>query len=82
MSADEDFVDETRYGFRWGPFTVERCASIERHKGEGLFRILKCYVGGDREPGGPGEKRREVLEIYVSPTGRSVRVFRDGEELR
>ena len=78
QSQTDDFVDETRYGFRWGPLTVERCASIRR--GKGRSRVFKCYVGGPREPGEPG-KRREVLEIYVSDTGRSVRVFRGGKEL-
>jgi hypothetical protein len=75
--AGEAVMDEgsTQYGFLWGPIEVERMATFavgkdpsRRNRVIGLY----TYVNGER-------KLR--LEICVSPTGRSVRVWRDGEEL-
>lgn len=60
--------NEDRYGFRWGPVVISRWASFQRPNGH-------CRVLGIRPDRGP------ALEVYVSPTGRSVRVFRDGKEL-
>lgn len=61
-------VTSTEYGFQWGPATVERLAVCER--GNGLYRVLQISTG------------RRRLDVYISPTGRSVRVFSDGRELR
>lgn len=60
----------TQHGFTWGPMLVERWASFPRSS-RGKTRVI-----GIRTPGG------HVLNVYVSPTGRSVRVFRDGKELQ
>jgi len=57
----------TDYGFQWGPATVER-ASLIRRQG-GMYRVLQITAGG------------HLLNIYISPTGRSLRVFKDGKEL-
>lgn len=58
----------TEFGFEWGPAVVERIAAIERS--HGCYRILRVatdYV---------------QLEIYISPGGRKLRIFRNGEELK
>ena len=60
----------TEYGFVWGAAEVERMASLP-----GGSRVIAVYTE-------VGNKRKRRLEIYVSPTGRSVRVWRDGKELR
>ncbi len=57
----------TEFGFEWGPVLVERVAAIERP--HGCTRILR--VASDRVQ----------LEIYISPAGHKLRVFRNGEEL-
>lgn len=62
--------DEDRYGFRWGPLIVQRTASLHRGK-QGEWRVLTLKTDAGR-----------TLDVYVSPTGRSVRVFDRGEELR
>jgi hypothetical protein len=54
---------ETQYGFRWGVTDVIRYAEI----GDGSIAI-GIEVNG---------KRRAT--VYVSPTGRSVRVFAPGK---
>ena len=64
--------EPSRYGFSWGPIDVERMASFPRDGGE--CRVIGVYTGA-------GDQRKRRLEIYVSPTGRSVRVWRDGVEL-
>lgn len=61
--------NEDEYGFRWGPVVVQRYAEFQRPKGE-LCRVLG--IESDAAP---------TLHIYVSPTGRSVRVYRNGKEL-
>lgn len=59
----------TRYGFRWGPVKVERVAAIKR--GAGTYRVLRlATVSG------------QVLDIYISPEGRRVRVFRKNKEMK
>jgi len=65
----------TEYGFTWGPVEVERMATFpvgddrsRRNRVIGIYTTVK------------GERKRR-LEIYVSPTGQSIRVWRDGEEL-
>lgn len=57
----------TTYGFQWGPATVERLAAIDR-SGR-VSRVLQIAAG------------RHQLTVYISPTGRSLRVFKDGREL-
>ena len=54
----------TSYGFAWGPLMVQRSGTIDR--GRGPCRILELSTPNKR------------LNIYVSPTGRSLRVF-DGK---
>lgn len=68
MSRPES-PDEEQYGFRWGPVVVQRTASYDRGSGE--CRILRVIP----DVGPP-------IELYISPTGRSVRVFRDHVELK
>ena len=70
MSEDNGY--EHQYGFSWGPIDVRRLASIKRDGG--LARVLGIYRGR-------GDDRKMELEIYVSPTGRSIRVFRGNVEL-
>lgn len=74
--SDWDIDGDTQYGFKWGPVAVERLAEFPRSGGQckvmGLYRV-KGPTRADME---------QVLEIYVSPTGRSVRVFRNGKELK
>lgn len=60
----------TQYGFTWGPIEVERMTAFEFRAGRGVSRSLKVAT-----PYG-------AVNVYVSPTGRSIRVFRDGKELR
>lgn len=55
-------------GFEWGPLVVERTMQIERKTG--TSRVLHLTTPFGR------------YEVYVSPTGRSVRFFHDGKELR
>lgn len=54
------------YGFEWGPIQVTRAGCIERRAGK-LHRIITV------------ETPYETLNIYVSPAGKSVRVFRTGK---
>ena len=61
-----DVGDATAYGFTWGPITVTRMALLP-----GDRRVLGIDVNG-----------RLALEIYVSRTGKAVRVFRGGRELK
>lgn len=67
MATDE----QTRFGFKWGQIEVARLASFVRREGKGATRILRVKTEAGKE-----------IEIYVSPTGRSLRVFRDGKELK
>jgi hypothetical protein len=55
-------IELTQYGFEWGPMTVTRYAQMPNGS-----RVVGIEVDGKR-----------VLEVYVSATGRSVRVFRKG----
>lgn len=61
----------TDYGFDWDQVNVERLASIKRKASDPhsdkIIRIRTKY---------------RTLEIYVSPTGRSVRVWRDHKEIK
>lgn len=64
-----DQIDE--YGFTWGPIKVTRVTQVERRRGAGNTRVLQVLTATG-----------VTLNIYVSPTGRSVRVFRGGKELK
>ncbi len=57
------------YGFTWGPARVERLMAFRRRTG--LARVLRVSTAF------PGQD----IEIYISPSGRSVRVFRGAQEL-
>lgn len=61
-------MTSTEYGLQWGPVTVQRAATFERSNG--TYRVLEISTSARR------------VSVYISPTGRSVRVFRDGQELR
>ena len=61
--------NEDDFGFRWGPITVQRYAQLNDRNGP--IRVL-----------GIESDKASTLHIYVSPTGRSVRVFRNGKELK
>lgn len=66
---------DTRFGFKWGPVAVERLADLPRDGG-------RCRVIGVYRVEGPNrEGLDKILEIYVSPKGQSVRVWRGGKEL-
>jgi hypothetical protein len=61
-----DHTDDD-YGFVWGPATVTRLSTIPSGKGE-------LYVLGV-------DSEHHAVQVSVSRTGRSVRVWRDGKEL-
>lgn len=58
-----------QFGFEWGPINVTRAAHWSPSKGREAF-VIRVETSA-----GP-------LDIYASKTGRSLRVFRDGKELR
>jgi hypothetical protein len=58
----------TQYGFRWGPLEVMRLAEFPRAKDK------TCYVLGIRTDAGT------YIDVYVSDTGRSIRVYSDSHE--
>jgi len=60
---------EHRYGFQWGQVNVERMADWP----DGYKTLSIRPSGGTHKQG---------IQIHVSPKGRSIRVFRNGEELR
>lgn len=60
-------VSETDYGFKWGSMEVTRILSHEGYKAVTV---------------GPVDDPDRSVEIYVSPKGKSVRVFRKGMELK
>lgn len=59
--------DEERYGFRWGPLVVERVATFPAKKGETHVIRIKTDAG-------------KAIDVYASPTGRSIRVFSENKE--
>ncbi|MGH3447222.1 MAG: hypothetical protein ACRDP4_06325 [Nocardioidaceae bacterium] len=61
-----DYGHLTDYGFTWGPMEVERSILIPEGAREITVKV--------------NDKRRVC--VYVSRTGRSVRVFKDGTELK
>ena len=63
---------ETQHGFEYGAATVERIMSYERGKGKGRWVVIGIKPTGDE---------KHSVEVYVSPKGRSVRIFCNGKEL-
>jgi hypothetical protein len=61
-----DYQD-TSHGFIWGSLRVERIAALP----DGSF-VVKVFSRGRYDEG---------VEVRVSAKGRSVRVFRNGEEM-
>jgi len=61
-------LDINSYGFTWGPLKVTRVADFEPRMGR---RLVVLGASTDHH----------TVEICVSATGRSVRVFRDNKEL-
>jgi hypothetical protein len=57
----------TDYGFTWGPIELTRVGCVEHS--DRSHHVLRIKT-----------QHRDV-NVYVSRTGRSVRVFRDGKEL-
>lgn len=69
-----DVWEMTEFGMRWGPLEVERMTVIDKGpKNGGYTRVIRV-TGGERH-------HDKDLEIHVSSTGRSLRVFRGGKEL-
>jgi hypothetical protein len=61
---------DTQYGFIWGPLEVTRMAHFRMgEKSEAYCVRVRTEAG-------------KSIDVYVSRTGRSLRVFRDGEELK
>lgn len=60
----------TQYGFKWGGAQVTRIA--EGPKGT---TVIGIGAAGDPD-------WKHAIEVYVSRTGKSVRVFRKGVELK
>jgi len=54
---------ETKYGFVWGPVEVMRTTSLEQKNG--TYRVVTIKTD------------HKTLEIYISPSGRSLRVYDD-----
>lgn len=62
-------ADEERFGFRWGQVVVTRLAELPKKQ-----KVIGIGTGGIAT--------RPEIEVYVSKTGRSIRVFRNGKELQ
>lgn len=60
----------TSSGFVFGAASVEARASYSEGKARGETTVIAVATGYDD------------IEIYVSPSGRTIRVFRKGWELR
>lgn len=69
MDQPRPELEQTDFGFRWGQVEVTRVASWPRGAASKIHRALRVHT------------RRHHVEIYVSPSGNSVRVFRNGVEL-
>ena len=67
--SPEEMDEASLYGFRWGSAVVERTSEYRM----GTDRITKVIrvIPDQTDP----------IEIHVSSTGKSVRVFRKGKEL-
>lgn len=66
MNDEKLHYAETRFGFEYGAATVERIAS---NRGTVVIGV---------RPRGSYKGR---IEIYVSPTGRSIRAYRNGKRI-
>ncbi len=69
MDVDRQAGDsgyETAYGFQWGNIELTRLAFIPKGT-----RVLEVKIDDGAR-----------LTIYVSPKGKSVRVFKNGTELK
>jgi hypothetical protein len=66
MKADRGSF--TPFGFSWGPMEVNRCTTFERN--DGRTRVVQVITPF------------RTVDIYVSETGRSVRVFEQNKELK
>lgn len=64
MKADSGSF--TPFGFTWGPIEVNRCATLER--GDSRTRVVQVKAGN------------RTLDVYISETGRSIRIFEDHKE--
>lgn len=62
-------VQQVTAGFAWGQAEVHRVAEFQGNK------CIRVSVAGDKF-------YDKGVNIYVSPTGRSIRVFKDGRELK
>lgn len=77
----------TQYGFSWGPAVVTRMSSLARRKGKPETICIGIDTGFVLPPDGAQDAhlekgtRKHSLHVYVSPTGRSVRCFLDGQEM-
>ena len=60
---------DTQYGFKWGPAEVTRLAQFRTGE-KSETRALRVRTDAGKE-----------IEIYISRTGRSLRVFSGGKEL-
>ena len=68
-----DLDTEELYGFRWGAAVVERTDEYRMGKAKEGRRMTKIFtIRPDKS---------QPIEIHVSSSGSSVRVFRDGREL-
>lgn len=63
---------ENDFGFRWGQVLVERLASIHRRKGDRCsWKIIRITPDTGK-----------TVEVYISPTGRSIRIYKGHRELK
>lgn len=67
MSESNVPGEDTQYGFNWGGAVVERTME---HRG-----IVVISVKGKRG-------KKNSIEVYVSPTGQSIRVWKGRKELK
>jgi len=62
-----ELLQITPYGFRWGPLEVERTMTVPPPRGGYVLTVR-----------GEGTE----IQVYVSRAGRSIRVSREGKELK
>lgn len=70
IDGGADSFGTTLHGFNWGPMKVIRAAR---------------FAGRPRHPGNRVviiETRYESVSVYVTEGGRSIRIFKDGKELK
>lgn len=60
------------FGFRWGQVLVERLASIHRRKDDAhSWKIIRITPDTGK-----------TVEVYISPTGRSIRIYKGHKEMK